>query len=356
MDTKESFDLQLKAMEQERQKLMEEIRQLMDEEESVAKEAIPLVAEQKKINREIIYLRQQEHESNQRIEQRKCFLKEWAYCKNNSPNPRKFAENLERCSRTLKQFVRRVPADQKEDYLLQFTDHVKKLEDVACAFENDNAVDQEEIAATQTAMQKKQAQFDAISNSLNVIASRFTQEITRREEKQRKLSEKIRSMQQPNTQYCQPAKSNHVATPCPPARRPLRVSNKKTAEPEQVAKQTHEETPTPWKFFITFDENEQGHPLPREKGEFIRAARVFLVEKISQLRPSLLYKKLIRFEQMSVQQRQRLDQIHGRLFDGWKKEDIGVTYRIICKFDEKNHIVYFSPQTHVLYQKIRRKR
>lgn len=327
MGAKESFDSQLKAMEQERQNLAQEIRQLKDEEERVAaKEASPLAAERKDISGEIAKLHSQLWESKQRIGQRNSFLQEWDSCKNSSRNPIKFAENLKRCFRTLKQVLRSLPADQKEDCLLQLMHNVKKFDDAAYAFKNDNAIDKEEMAIIQTVMQKKQLQFDAISKSLAVIASRFKQEITGREEKQRRLSEKIRSMQQLNIQNCPPAESNLIENPCPPVKRPIRIGNKKAAKPEQVAKQAHHEKQPAWKFFIGDRE------LPQAENDCIKAIKEVIGSGVLPrgLRPGPVYKEFVCFTKMD----QQMYLMNRELTTGLPKRKTG-KYRLLFSIDKE---------------------
>lgn len=100
--------------------------------------------------------------------------------------------------------------------------------------------------------------------------------------------------------------------------------------PATVDKETEAPAATlaPWRFWLASSQNDEGHPLPQEKDDFIAALEPALAKaKLRSLKAERIYKSFLLLIEC-LEKRQRIGEIGYTELEGWKKWRIGLNHRL----------------------------
>ena len=101
----------------------------------------------------------------------------------------------------------------------------------------------------------------------------------------------------------------------------------------------------PWKFWVTFSQNDEGYPLPQEKDHFITALKSDLAKAgLRSLKAERIYKSLLLLIER-LEKRQRIWQIGYTDLRGWKKWRIGMKHRLIFIRVGEHEVRFLPPIT-----------
>lgn len=362
MENSTDFEAQCKALENQRRQLMNEIDLLRKRQDNAIDEpGMPeLIKAQEELKKEITKLRSNLGDERQQCKdntkRRRDLLQKRLSALNDIAQRVELNEAVARCRRILSETQDLVLIARKKKFLWELTAPVEKLKE---RFYLENTIENGKIEMFKQAIQRKESQAKAIAKTikdhLKQLRACFKEEILRKEKECEELSEKILAIRQLSVQDRQSTEPNHAVVSHPPASQTPKTRRKRQRTPEQAIQKIHrDEKPTSWKFFITLDEGDQGKPLSTKKRKFVKTVNPFLTNEISALDPHQLYEKLVMVTRLSPQQRWSMNEIHGKLFHGWKKLDIGASYRALLHIDEEGKMIRFYPGSHEVYKKIRR--
>lgn len=100
-----------------------------------------------------------------------------------------------------------------------------------------------------------------------------------------------------------------------------------------------------WRFFITFNEEDQGDELSGEEALFLSDLQEVLRKAAyHSLNVQIVYNKLLAVTRMTVQQRQEMDKVVEAQPAGWKILRLGRKHRVFLSIDEDTCQVRFMPR------------
>ena len=137
--------------------------------------------------------------------------------------------------------------------------------------------------------------------------------------------------------------------PPTPALTPQKPGGKKRharpdVSPPLVAKKPGADL-SPWRFWVTFNANDEGQELSQEKEQFLADLRTaFEAVACSTSLVALVYDKLMAVAGMEVPQRQTIKKLaYGERLTGWKIIRVSRQYRLFLSVDEERRYIRFLP-------------
>lgn len=370
MDTHAEFLVQWEELQKERQRMTSEIaelkgaaRLLLDKQETRG-----LFLERKQLEEQAHDLRYQIEFMKMSIERRVSHLSRRRKALTDKPLQREFAaradSSKERLERLIKLNAPQIILENERRLVWEIEADVADVESV---FSQENMADEEKMREAKRLWEQARARIDEINGfyrktkkSLEDAIGQGEQKLIEHRGREIELATESRGrliwLLEAEPSYRTdairrykarfPADNSLGAEESEPASISINVRRKRRGRIPVVspdaAEPAADSTAHPWKFFVTFDQEDWGVELPKERNAFLQELTLVLSGKgRHSFDVELVYKKLCMVVEMSAVLRATIRQVVNADPQGWKIVDVGKKRRIFLDIDEHRRIIRF---------------